>query len=126
MQEYYSITQNGNPVGKMAVSVQGLYYRFTGRCTLSREEIFRVEVTCGDRRESLGVLVPSGEEFVVDTRLPVKQLGEGELRFTVAPKRQEITGQFVPILDEEPFAYITRLKESFLEVRNGQPGIRIP
>ena len=125
MEYQYSVTLNGNPCGKVTVSRQGLYYRIRCRCILPPEDIFRLQAACGSRRENLGVLVPVEDRFGLDTRIPVKQLGEGELAFTVISKRQPVRGNFVPIRDEEPFAYISRLKESFLEIKNGQVGIII-
>ena len=35
-------------------------------------------------------------------------------------------GKFVPVYPEEPFAYMSRLKGAFLEIRNGQMGINLP
>lgn len=125
MECQFSVTRNGNPCGKVTVSRQGLYYKIRCRCILPSEDIFRLQAACGIRRENLGVLVPVQDRFGLDTRIPVKQLGEGELAFTVISKRQPVQGNFVPILDEEPFAYISRLKKSFLEIKNGQVGIRV-
>ena len=125
MECQYSVTRNGNPCGKVTVSRQGLYYRIRCRCILPPEDIFRLQAACGIRRENLGVLVPVEDRFGLDTRIPVKQLGEGDLTFTVTAKRQPVQGRFVPIVDEEPFAYISRLKGAFLEIKNEQVGIRV-
>ena len=35
-------------------------------------------------------------------------------------------GTFVPISPEEPFAYISRLKDAYFERRYGQAGVVIP
>ena len=125
MECQYSVTRNGQHCGKVTVSRQGLYYRIRCRCTLPSEDVYRLQAACGNRRENLGVLVPVEDRFGLDTRIPVKQLGEGDLAFTVSSKRQPVQGQFVPILDEEPFAYISRLKKSYLEIKEGQVGIRV-
>ena len=125
MEYQYSVTRNGNPCGKVTVSRQGLYYRIHCRCLLPAEDIFRLQAASGSRRENLGVLVPVEDRFGLDTRIPVKQLGEGELDFSVHSKRQPVQSHFVPIRDEEPFAYISRLKKSFLEIKEGQPGIQV-
>lgn len=125
MEHQYSVAMGGNHCGKVTVSRQGLYYRIQCRCLLPSEDIWRLQVACGTRRENLGVLVPMEDRFGLDTKMPVKQLGEGDLVFTVISKRQPVQGRFVPILDEEPFAYISRLKASFLEIRQGQAGIRV-
>lgn len=87
--------------------------------------MYRLIVSCGTKRENLGILIPQGESFILDKRLPVKRIGNGELSFSLIPKKESVSGTFVPISPEEPFTYISRLKKSFLIYRNGQPGILI-
>ena len=118
MEENYGVYFGSRLAGKLQVQRQGLYYRFTCRCRLSGDVVCRLRVTCGDRRESLGVVVPMDGGFGLDTRLPVKRLGEGEMVFTLVPKHGVPEGTFVPIYPEEPFAYIERLKK--LSVRKGE------
>ena len=125
MEQSYSIVLDHQAIGKVSVTRCGLYYSFHCRCTLPCEDIFRLMVRCGTACESLGVLVPAEDGFRLDTKLPVKQLGEGELSFYVVRRRESVSGIFVPILDEEPFAYISRLKKSFLVIKEGQAGIEI-
>ena len=63
--------------------------------------------------------------MVRETETNAKKLPEGEWSFCITSKQMEDIGQFVPISPEEPFAYISRLKESFLTSQNGQPGIQL-
>ena len=109
----------------MQVTRQGLYYRFVCRCKLTGEVVCRLYISCGGQQENLGVVVPSGDGFGLDTRLPVKRFREGEPSFSLIPKHEMVSGQFVPIVPEEPFAYIERLKTSFLVRKYGQLGIEI-
>ena len=125
MEGNYPILMGGKEIGTVKVTRQGLYYSIDCRCALSGEVICRVTVTCGEKTHSLGIPVPEGGAFVLRTRLPVKQLGEGQLRFQAQPNHRPVAGLFVPISPEEPFAYITRLKESYLVRRNGQVGILV-
>ena len=111
--------------GKVQVTRQGLYYRFVCRCKLSGDVVCRLYISCGGQQENLGVVVPSGNGFGLDTRLPVKRFREGEPSFSLIPKHEMTSGQFVPIIPEEPFAYIERLKTSFLVRKYGQLGINI-
>ena len=119
----YEVYLGDKRVGTVEVARQGLYYRFRCRCSLSGEVICKLVVTCGGREENLGVLVPEGDGFGLETRLPVKRLGDGEMKFRVVPRHTGVTGNFVPLAPEEPFAYITRLKDAYLEKRDGQVGI---
>ena len=69
--------------------------------------------------------MPVGDVFCLDTRIPVKKLGDGALFFRVVPRNQKPEGVFVPLSPEEPFRYISRLKDAYLEKRNGKVGIVI-
>ncbi|MDY4582290.1 MAG: hypothetical protein SPD81_05505 [Candidatus Faecousia sp.] len=123
MEGNYGVYFGNQLAGKVQVQRQGLYYRFICRCRLSGDVVCRLRVTCGDRRESLGVVVPMDGGFGLDTCLPVKRLGEGEMAFTLVPKHEVPEGTFVPIYPEEPFAYIERLKEGFLAKKGEQVGV---
>lgn len=126
MEGNYGVYFGNQLAGKVQVLRQGLYYRFICRCQLSGDVICRLQVTCGEKRESLGVVVPMDGGFGLDTKLPVKRLGEGEMGFVLRPKHEMAAGKFVPIYPEEPFAYIERLKKAFLTRRDGQVGVLLP
>lgn len=119
----FDIRMGNEVVGTVHVERQGLYYCFSCRCRLSGAVIYRLSVSCNGHHENLGVLVPMGDVFGLDTKLAVKRLGEGVLQFLVLPKHPQSQRQFVPIHPEEPFRYITRLQNAFLEVRDGQIGV---
>lgn len=125
MEGNYPVFFGHENVGKVQVLRQGLYYRFLCNCHMTGDVVCRLTVVCGDKRESLGVVVPAGDGFGLDKKLPVKQIGEGEMSFFLAPRHDRIQGKFVPIYPEEPFAYIERLKDAFLAHQNGQAGIVI-
>lgn len=126
MEESYEVLFGSVPAGKVQVLRQGLYYLFHCRCRLSGDVVCRLFVRRGDREESLGVVVPMGEGFGLDTRLPVKRLGEGAMEFRLVPKHDKAQGEtFVPIAPEEPFAYLEKLKDAYLARRDGQLGAMI-
>lgn len=121
----YDIMLGGQGIGKARVERQGLYYCISCRCRLSGEVVYKVTASCAEKEESLGILVPESGAFVLTTRVPIKRLGEGELTFHAVPRHTELRGKFVPISPEEPFAYLSRLENAFLEIRDGQSGITI-
>ena len=125
MESFYSVTKNGTPCGKVSVSRQGLYFRFCCRCILDNADIYRLWLTNSNFQISLGILVPSEEAFVLTTKLPAKQLPGEEWIFYVETNAPVSIDRFIPIRPEEPFAYIARLKESFLAYRDDQQGIYI-
>lgn len=119
----YEVFFGNQPAGKVQVRRQGLYYRFICRCRLTGDVVCRLYVSCGGETASLGVVVPVDGGFGLDTKLPAKRFREGEPSFSLHPKQEVAPGQFVPIIPEEPFAYIERLKTSFLVRKYGQMGI---
>lgn len=127
MCENYPLLLGNNPVGKVQMERRGLYYSFFCRCQLSGKVMYRLVAVCGEKRENLGTLIPREGGFGLETRVPVSHLGTGKPEFLLEPKHDLTSGKkFVPIHPEEPFAYIQRLKDSFLAVRDGQKGAMIP
>ena len=126
MEGNYGVYFGSQLAGKVQVIRQGLYYRFICRCQLSGDVVCRLLVSCGDRQENLGVVVPMDGGFGLDTKLAVKRLGQGTMAFQLRPKHEVAEGRFVPIYPEEPFAYIERLKEGFLARKDGQLGVILP
>ena len=123
MEGNYEVLFGNKPCGKVQVHRQGLYYRFVCRCDLSGDILCRLRVSCGGRTEELGILVPMEGAFGLDKRIPVKRLGEGMPEFRLYTGHNAADGTFVPIMPEEPFAYIARVKDAYLVRRNGQVGI---
>ena len=121
MDGIYDVILDGQPVGKMEVGREGLYYRFRCFCKLSHESVCNVQ--WGD--VPIGILIPVGNGFGLETKLPAKRFTKKEETFRVIPNRVVLEGKFVPICPEEPFAYLERLKEAYLVHRNGQVGIVI-
>ena len=125
MEQSYPVKLKGKQVGKVLVSRKGLYYHFSCRCCPTDNTIYRLFVTTEKCRINLGIPVPVGETFMLNTKHAAKKIGEGEMVFTLFPSKDDNSATFVPIISEEPFSYISRLKDSFLVQQNGQPGITI-
>ena len=101
-------------MGKVRVEKCGLYYRFQCCCRINSDLICRLFVHCGDKRENLGIVVPMEGGFVLDTKLPVKRFPEEPMEFCLVPKLDAGAGNFVPVYPEEPFGFISRLKDAYL------------
>ena len=122
MGDCYEIIHGDRCVGTMEVKPQGLYVGFSCRCDIRVPGFARVKARWQDRELDLGVLIPAGQRFSLDTKVAAKKCGTGIPEFRI-DTGEEKTGTFVPIYPEEPFAYIARLKDAFFERRYGQPGI---
>lgn len=123
----YPVAYGNQTVGRVQVSRRGLYYHVACRCNISGQVMYRLQASCGDRQTSLGILVPMEQGFGLDSSFPVSRLGEGELRFQLVPRHDEMAERiYVPIRSEEPFAYLSRLQEAFLITRDGQQYAALP
>lgn len=121
----YDILLGQDPVGKAEVCIEGLYYRFRCRCELSGQVMYRLVVLCGGKQENLGVLIPVGDSFGLETKLAVKRLGKGKLEFRLLPKHTHLDGRFVPLTPDEPFSYISRVRTAYLARKDGKIGVVI-
>ena len=124
MEQCYEVTYGNDAVGKVQVISQGLYCRIICRCRGSYAQVLRLFADEQGNRDNLGVLIPEGEGLLLDKKIPAKRLGSGNLRFYLSSGGCD-GGRFVPICPEEPFLYISRLKNAFLESEQGKIGIRI-
>lgn len=122
----YKIRQSGKTIGWVLVEKQGLYYHIRCRCELTGEVMHKLVVRCGTAEENLGVCVPVDGMFGVDKMIPCKRLGEGTPEFILLPKHENLTGKFVAVYPEEPFAYLSRLKGAYLAHQAQQLGIVLP
>ena len=118
----YDIHLNSSIIGQAEVSREGLYYNIVCRCQLPVRSLCKIQITCEDQTELLGTPVPTGKEFILRKKIPVKQLPGSNLSFAAVEKRKE---RFVPIYSDQPFEYISQLKTAHLEYRNGQIGIAL-
>ena len=125
MEGIYSLDFGGQTVGRVEVTKEGLYYRFRCSCRITGDVVCKAVVVWGNVRESLGILVPTGTEFTLDRRMPVRHFPEGVPKFSVMPSRPDGKEQFIPIRPEEPFDYIEKLKHAYLVRQNGILGIVI-
>lgn len=125
MEGTYDAYLGTEAVGTVTVTREGLYYRFRCRCSLSGD-VCKLRLTCGGREVTLGTLIPEGTDFCINTRVPVKHMQSGIPAFSVIPNKPVVAGKFIPICPEEPFTYLERLKDAYLEMRNGQIGAVLP
>ena len=125
MEEYYEVSDGNAVVGKVQLIHEGLYYRIICRCQLSGDLVRRLYAVTESRRENIGVLVPEGDGFVLERRIPTKKLSGSNLQFHLSSGGSKLEGKVVPVCPEEPFLYMDRLKNAFLESENGKVNIRI-
>ena len=119
----YGVFQDGREIGTVRVERQGLYYAFSCRCRIHSREMLRLWMHRGRRELDLGLCVPMEGGFGTEKRLPVKDCGEGEPGFFL--RSPHVRQRFIPLAPEEPFRYIHRLENAYLEQRGNTLGIVI-
>lgn len=119
----FKIYYNNKSVGNAQISEEGLYYRFRCSCTLPKDDLFRISVTDGVKRQDLGICVPEGEKFTLTKRLPKKCFTGKDWSFTILNKDNPMVT--VPVGTGMPFAYLEKLKTAHLQHTDGQAEIVI-
>ena len=121
----YPVFLGKHQLGTVAVKRAGLYYQFVCRCKLPGNVLYRLRISCDDTQENLGVLVPEGDRFVLNTKLPVKKFREGSPEFWIFSNSEGSGEKVIPVYPDEPFAYISRLKDMYLVRKNGYLGLAV-
>ncbi len=121
----YEIMFHGEPIGCVEVKREGLYFRFVCSCSPPRKGIHRIHVSDGTTARDLGICVPDGEKFVLNTRIPGKYFKTDTFSFHLTDGRvsNDIS---LPIKSDEPFGYLEHLDDAHLEITDGQPEIILP
>ena len=122
----YDVTMGENIVGRAWIEKQGLYLLIQCQCHFAGDEMRRLKVSCGQNEVDLGILVPERDCFVLKCRIPVKRLGKGDCRFLIMRKNRELDGKFIAVYPEEPFAYISRLKQAHMARQDDRIGVILP
>ena len=123
MEQVYSVLSGEESVGTVWLRRQGLYYRIRCRCRLTGTVKYKLVAVCGENAVDLGLCVPYADGFGTDVQIPIKQIGEGELRFRLIPKHGRLHGRFVPVSPDEPFSYIRQLQNAHLARQDGHIGV---
>lgn len=119
----YPILLGTEVAGQAEVKKQGLYYCFSCRCQLTGEVIYRINVTCGEHSESLGIPVPEGKQFSLKAKIPANRFSKGAPSFRLVPRHPSVGKNFIPLSPETPFPYLKRLERAYLAKQDGQLGI---
>ena len=123
MRQEYSVLSGDEVIGKVFVQRQGLYYLVHCRCSLTGDVKYKLIASNGENNVDLGLCIPHIDGFGMDTRIPVKRLGEGELTFRLLPRHSKVEGAFIPVSPDEPFSYIRKLQQAHLAQQDGLVGI---
>lgn len=116
MEGIFDVTKEGQAVGTVQVTKEGLYYRLFCRCRVADGEIHRLYAGS----EKLGVLIPEKRELTLRTKVAAKRLMPG-CTFTIG----ENSGCFYPIRPGEAFDHLDKLRTGRLGWRDGRAGLLV-
>lgn len=119
----YRILCEDVAVGTVETNREGLYYQFACRCIPPDKQVYRICVSDGIIQQNLGICVPVGEHFVLNTRIPAKLLQGEDLTFYLIPAK--IDKCRIPVVTNEPFEALDKLEAARFVNENGQPEILI-
>lgn len=105
-------------VGKVIVMPDGLYYNISCRCTLPSNGIYRVIMHSGNQTINLGVCVPTGGCFGIDTKLPQKYIDVRNCTLELS-KQGENDSLRVLIEPDKPFDKLQLLNRAVYDPETG-------
>lgn len=103
----------------------GLYRRFICRCELPPGRMYRLWVMGIGDPVNVGILIPEGERYMLDKKIPEKRIATGAIRLTVLPADQQASNDFVTLNPDQPFEPLDQLETAVLGWKNGEIGIFI-
>lgn len=125
MEGKYPVMAGGELVGWAWVTQQGLYYGIHCRCSLEKNDVYKLQLVNGESAQHVGILVPTDGKFGLDTRIPMKRLGREISCFEAVSRNAPASYEFIPVFPEKAFPKLVSLKEARFERRGGQVGVLI-
>ena len=113
----YDIMMDSQVVGQAEVMQEGLYYRFSCKCTPPDNSIHRILVGDGNNTKDLGICVPTGEWFCLVARVPVKYLPGENLSFTLVSQTPQTAA--ITVKNDKPFLQLDQLESARLLENDG-------
>ncbi len=121
----YDVTLGNQVMGTVLVSSIGLYWKFVCKCDLCGEVMYDLYLIMDGCERKLGLLIPFGDSFGMETKVSVKQLGEGNPRFIIKVRHGKIANGMISVHINEPFRYLSALEKMYLGKLDGETGLLI-
>ena len=112
----YPVTMNGAKIGKASIVKQGLLAQIECRSVFPKDGIYRIKLCCRGVTIELGVCVPVDGYFLIQKRIPLKKIPDGDILFIA----YEQNSQKVIWTSGERKLYVSMLQSSKREVCGGK------
>lgn len=120
----YDVFMDGKAVGTASLEKEGLYWKIHCCCDIPADAPYQVTLKAGEEID-MGILVREHNGFCLTKRIAMKRIGGAQPSFVVGPRVAKTQERFEPIAQNEPFAYIEKIRDSQLKEKNGEIGIMI-
>ena len=124
MEGKYEIYYRGEIVGQASVERQGLYFSFLCSVNMQEKGRYRIIVSQNEYKTDLGICLPQDGGYLLTKKIPIKRFSDSRFSFAISDGHNE--ERFVPIVNQEPFAYLSDLEKGRLAFQDGVPGVIFP
>ena len=121
MSKEYELYYRDSKAGRVSLCKCGMFYQLTCRFQTQEKGVFRLYADNGKEIIDLGQCVFYGQALGVERYMPVKSIGDGDLRFYVMEAGK--TGTFVPIANDQPFYRFDELLNARFAIQFGRKGV---
>ena len=123
MSRCYDLYFGETVIGQVTVVRQGLYDWITCTCMLPDRVMYRLWARTDTDIVDLGILYPQNGSYGLNTRLPMKRLGQGRISFFAEEKDKN---EHYVFLDEgKPFTHLQQLEYCRFAIRDGKPALKL-
>ena len=119
----YDVYLGSEVIGTAELLREGMTVCIRCKCRISGEVPYRVMMTLIGQTIDLGLLTAKDGCFSLSYRLPARILEGASPEFRAVPRSVQLNGNFVPISADEPFSYLSRMGNAYLQRRNGVLGV---
>lgn len=120
----YDVMYASQVVGYAQMEKEGLYYRILASCEMKDTGIYKLQIQNGHETVKTLTCIPGKKGYTAETRIPVKQLENVQIQFSLMEKNQ-ISQLLAPVDPEQEFPYMGQLEQAVLVSSADQPMIAI-
>lgn len=123
MDRYYDVYLDNRIIGSVTTAQQGLFCYLSCRCSLPDDKMYKLFAQIKEEILDFGLLYPINDSFGINTKAPLRKLGQGSIRFFVSPK--DGIEVCVPLNSPSAFPHLSQLEQCRFIMKNGKPYMRI-
>lgn len=120
----YTVRCDGQPVGKVEVKRQGLYWLINCRCQPANDRMLHLQMEMGKSSADLGLLIPVSGMLELRKQIPIKRIAQGSPVFWLRDRKTS-SYHFQPIDPDIPFPWLERIGECVFTQVDSKKGVKL-